>query len=44
MLSERSKNMKTISLVTPCYNEEAGIRECYEAARSDGRRACRLRL
>jgi len=25
--------MKTISLVTPCYNEEAGIRECYETCR-----------
>ncbi len=22
--------MKTISIVTPCYNEEASIRECYE--------------
>jgi glycosyltransferase involved in cell wall biosynthesis len=25
--------MKTISIVTPCYNEEAGIRECYETIR-----------
>lgn len=24
---------KTISIVTPCYNEEAGIRECYETIR-----------
>jgi len=24
---------KTISVLTPCYNEEAGIRECYEAVR-----------
>lgn len=22
--------MKTISIITPCFNEEAGIRECYE--------------
>ncbi len=34
MLSERSQNMKTISLVTPCFNEEAGIRECYEGCRN----------
>ncbi|MCW2283766.1 glycosyltransferase involved in cell wall biosynthesis [Rhodoblastus acidophilus] len=26
--------MKTLSLVTPCYNEEAGIAECYEACRN----------
>ena len=25
--------MKTLSIVTPCYNEEAGIAECYEACR-----------
>jgi polyisoprenyl-phosphate glycosyltransferase len=25
--------MKMISLVTPCYNEEAGIRECYATCR-----------
>ncbi|MFT4116884.1 glycosyltransferase family 2 protein [Bradyrhizobium sp.] len=25
--------MKTISIVTPCYNEEASIRDCYEAVR-----------
>lgn len=25
--------MKKISLVTPCYNEEAGIAECYETCR-----------
>lgn len=25
--------MKTISIVTPCFNEEEGIRECYEAVR-----------
>lgn len=24
---------KTITVVTPCYNEEAGIRECYERTR-----------
>lgn len=24
---------RTISVLTPCYNEEAGIRECYEAVR-----------
>ncbi|HSW83092.1 MAG TPA: glycosyltransferase, partial [Usitatibacter sp.] len=23
--------MKTISIVTPCFNEEASIRECYES-------------
>lgn len=26
--------MKTISIVTPCYNEEMNIRECYEAVRA----------
>jgi len=26
--------MKTISIVTPCFNEEAGIAECYEACRA----------
>ena len=26
--------MKTISIVTPCFNEEAGIEECYEAVRN----------
>jgi glycosyltransferase involved in cell wall biosynthesis len=25
--------MKTISIITPCYNEEASIRECYETLR-----------
>jgi glycosyltransferase involved in cell wall biosynthesis len=25
--------LKTLSIVTPCYNEEAGIAECYEACR-----------
>ena len=25
--------MKTISIMTPCYNEEDGIRECYERVR-----------
>lgn len=25
--------MKTISIVTPCYNEEASIRECYETVK-----------
>lgn len=25
--------MKTVSIVTPCYNEEASIRDCYEAVR-----------
>ena len=25
--------MKTISVVTPCYNEEANIRDCYETVR-----------
>ncbi len=25
---------KTISIVTPCYNEEAGIRECYEGCKA----------
>jgi glycosyltransferase involved in cell wall biosynthesis len=25
--------MKTISIVTPCFNEEDGIRECYETVR-----------
>lgn len=25
--------VKTISVMTPCYNEEAGIRECYERVR-----------
>jgi glycosyltransferase involved in cell wall biosynthesis len=26
--------MKTISIVTPCYNEELNIRECYEAVKA----------
>ncbi len=26
--------MNTLSIVTPCYNEEAGIEECYEAVRN----------
>jgi len=26
--------MKTISIVTPCFNEEANIRDCYEAVRA----------
>jgi len=25
--------MKTISIITPCFNEETGIRECYEEVR-----------
>lgn len=25
--------MKTISIITPCYNEESSIRDCYEAVR-----------
>ena len=25
--------MKTISVVTPCYNEEVNVRDCYEAIR-----------
>ena len=25
--------MKTISIITPCYNEENNVRECYEAVR-----------
>jgi glycosyltransferase involved in cell wall biosynthesis len=25
--------MKTISIVTPCYNEEAGIRECFQGCK-----------
>ena len=25
---------KKISLVTPCYNEERGIRECYETIKA----------
>ncbi len=29
---------KTISIVTPCYNEEAGIRECYDAVQDIARR------
>src|SRR6266851_1215991 len=27
------KTVKTITLVTPCFNEELNIRECYEAVR-----------
>jgi glycosyltransferase involved in cell wall biosynthesis len=26
--------MKTISIVTPCFNEEASVKECYEAVRN----------
>ena len=26
--------MIVLSIVTPCYNEEAGITECYEAVRA----------
>ena len=26
--------MKTISIITPCYNEENNVRECYEAVRT----------
>lgn len=29
-----SEQKKKISIMTPCYNEEAGIEECYEAVRS----------
>lgn len=25
--------MKTISVITPCYNEELNVRDCYEAIR-----------
>jgi glycosyltransferase involved in cell wall biosynthesis len=31
---EESIIMKTISIVTPCFNEEAGVEECYEAIRN----------
>jgi glycosyltransferase involved in cell wall biosynthesis len=27
-------DMKTISVITPCYNEEANIRDCYDAVRT----------
>ena len=26
--------MKTISIITPCYNEEANVREVYERVRA----------
>ena len=26
---------KTISIITPCYNEEEGIRQCYEAVKAE---------
>ena len=29
---------KTICIVTPCFNEEAGIRECYEAVQEIAKR------
>ncbi len=29
----RERTLKKISIVTPCYNEEAGIRECYLACK-----------
>jgi glycosyltransferase involved in cell wall biosynthesis len=31
-LPERTA-VKTLSIVTPCFNEEAGIADCYEAVR-----------
>ena len=35
--------MKTVSVVTPCYNEEANVREVYERARSTMARLGRYR-
>ena len=32
--ARQTNTPKTISIVTPCYNEEAGIAECYDAVRS----------
>lgn len=29
----RDINVKTISVITPCYNEELNVRDCYEAIR-----------
>ena len=26
--------MKKISIITPCYNEESNVRECYEAVKA----------
>jgi len=34
MTAQERTPMKTLSIVTPCYNEEAGIAECYEACRA----------
>ena len=28
--------MKTISIATPCYNEEVNVRDCYEGVRRPG--------
>lgn len=33
MAKSLRKKKKTISIVTPCYNEEEGIRHCYEAVK-----------
>ena len=30
----RSEYVKTISIITPCYNEELNVRECYERVRN----------
>jgi glycosyltransferase involved in cell wall biosynthesis len=32
-LAKSETAVKTISIVTPCFNEEGGIRECYESVR-----------
>ena len=29
----RARNMKTVSIITPCYNEQLNVRDCYEAVR-----------
>jgi glycosyltransferase involved in cell wall biosynthesis len=29
----RTTQMKTISIITPCYNEQLNVRDCYEAVR-----------
>jgi len=35
--------MKTISVITPCYNEEGNVREVYERVRSTMLRLCKYR-